>query len=126
MKQIITMITCIAIIIIGGIFEIKYLEKSSLFLKSDIEYIQNAVQNKNFEIANSQFETTYSSWQNIKSIWGIFINHEEIANIDEQIVTLKETLKQENEEDSLLYAELIKKDIEYTIERQELRAENIL
>ena len=113
MKQIITMITCIAIIIIGGIFEIKYLEKSSLFLKSDIEYIQNAVQNKNFEIANSQFETTYSSWQNIKSIWGIFINHEEIANIDEQIVTLKETLKQENEEESLLYAELIKKDIDF-------------
>ncbi len=126
MKQIITMMSCIAIIVIGGIFEIKYLEKSSLFLKSDIEYIQNAVQNKNFEIANSQFETTYKSWQNIKSIWGIFINHEEIANIDEQIVTLKETLKQENEEESLLYAELIKKDIEYTIERQELRAENIL
>ena len=45
MKQTIIMIICIIILVVGGSVEVKYLEKSSLYITSDMEYIQNAVQN---------------------------------------------------------------------------------
>ena len=76
MKQIITMIICIAIIVVGGICEYKYFEKSSTFLSSDIDYIENAIKNENYELANKQIEQTFNSWENTKTIWNIFISNE--------------------------------------------------
>ena len=37
MKQVIIMIICIIILVVGGVFEIKYLEKSSIYLSSDMD-----------------------------------------------------------------------------------------
>ena len=40
MKQVGVMIICIIIVAVSGICEIKYLNKSSIYLMSDIEYIK--------------------------------------------------------------------------------------
>ena len=48
MKQTIIMIICVIILIGGGIAEIKYLDKTSVFLSSDMDYIKNAIENDNY------------------------------------------------------------------------------
>lgn len=126
MKQAIIMIICIAIVVIGGIYEIKYLNKSSQFLRADIEYIQNAINNNNYEIAKTQINSTYASWKNVKKIWNIFVSHEELDDIDDAMIELKEHLDYENEEECLVAIEKIKNGLEHTVKRQEVRLDNIL
>ena len=72
MKQVGVMIICIIIVVVSGICEIKYLNKSSIYLMSDIEYIKNAINNNNYDLASEQSKTTYDSWCNIKK-YGIYL-----------------------------------------------------
>ena len=53
MKQVGVMIICIIIVVVSGICEIKYLNKSSIYLMSDIEYIKNAINNNNYDLAET-------------------------------------------------------------------------
>ncbi len=126
MKQVVVMIICIVIVVVSGVCEIKYLSKSSLYLMSDMEYIQNAINNNNYDLAISQSETTYNSWSDIKKVWNIFVNHEEIDDIETAMIDLKEHLKFENKEESLVAIEKIKSDLEHTVKRQKLSIDNIL
>ena len=126
MKQIITMIICIAIIVVGGICEYKYFEKSSIFLCSDMDYIENAIKNENYELANKQIEQTYNSWENTKTIWNIFISNEEIDYIDNAMAELKKYSEYEEQEESLVAVEKIKNNLQHTVMRQKLRMDNIL
>lgn len=126
MKQIITMIICIAIIVVGGICEYKYFEKSSIFLSSDMDYIENAIKNENYELANKQIEQTYNSWENTKTIWNIFISNEEIDYIDNAMAELKKYSEYEEQEESLVAVEKIKSNLQHTVKRQKLRIDNIL
>lgn len=126
MKQIITMIICAVIIVGGGICEIKYFDKSSIYLRSDMDYIQNAIENENYELANKQIEQTYNSWENTKNIWNIFITNDEIDNIDDAMAELKKYSKYEEQEESLVAVEKIKTNLEHAVQRQKLRIDNVL
>lgn len=126
MKQTIIMIVCVIILVIGGIFQIKYLEKSSVYIISDMEYIQNAIQNKNFDIASEQIDKTYDTWTKTKNIWNMFIVHDEIDDIDEAMIELREYIKTQNEEESMVAVTKIKEFLKHTVQRQEVRIDNIL
>ena len=126
MKQTIIMIICIIILVVGGIVEVKYLEKSSLYITSDMEYIQNAVQNKNFISASEQMDKSYDTWTKTKNFWNIFIIHEEIDDIEEAMIELKEYIKYENEEECIVAISKIKEFLKHTVQRQELKIDNVL
>ena len=126
MKQVGVMIICIIIVAVSGICEIKYLNKSSIYLMSDIEYIKNAINNNNYDLASEQSKATYDSWGNIKKIWNIFINHEEIDDIENSMIDLKEYIEFENKEECLVAIEKIKSELDHTIKRQQMRIDNIL
>jgi len=93
MKQTIIMIICVIILIGGGIAEIKYLDKTSVFLSSDMDYIKNAIENDNYELANKQMEKSFKTWTDTKKVWNVFIIHEEVDDIEEALIELKEYLK---------------------------------
>ncbi len=126
MKQIATLGICIILLLAGGIFEIRYLNRTSLYLQSDLEYVENAVKNGNYEFAKSQFENTFSSWNNVKDTWNIFITHDEIDDINEYMIDLKASLNYEEEDECITAIEQLKSGIEHTIKRQNLRIDNIL
>lgn len=126
MKQIATLGICIILLFAGGIFEIKYLNKTSLYIQSELEYIENAVKNENYEFAKSQFESTFSSWNKVKDSWNIFITHDEIDDINEYMIDLKSALDYEEEDECINAIEQLKSGIEYTIKRQNLRIDNVL
>lgn len=126
MKQVIIMIICILILLGGGIGEIKYLDKSSVYILSEIDYVENAINNSNFDEAGKQINITFDNWTKIKNLWNVFIIHEEIDDIDEAIIELKEYIKFENEEECFVAIEKIKRDLEHTVKRQKVLIDNIL
>lgn len=126
MKQVIIMIICILLIVSGGVGEIKYLEKSSVFLSSDVDYIQNAIENNNYQMAEQQIDNTYNSWNDTKSVWEIFINNDEVENIDEAMVELKKNVQFEKKDEALIAIEKIRQNLKNTVEKHKLKIDNIL
>ena len=96
MKQTIVMVVCIFILVVGGVAEVKYLQKSSRYIMTDMDYIQNAIENDNFEFAKEQIEKSYDTWSKIKNIWNMFIVHDEIDDIEQSMIELREYIKFEN------------------------------
>lgn len=126
MRQIITMIICVAIIVVGGVCENKYFNESSIYLRSEMDYIQNAIENENYELANKQIEATHNTWENTKTIWNIFIGNDEIDSIDDAMAELKKYSEYQEQDDSLVAVEKIKTNLEHIVKRQKLRIENVL
>jgi hypothetical protein len=126
MKQVIISVVCIAILVIGGIAEIKYLNKSASYLSYDIEYIKNAINNDNYDIAKEQLNNTKNNWEAQKKIWHIFVNNEEIENIDESIVELEEYLNNQMKEESLVEVSKLISLVKYSAKMQELSIETII
>ena len=126
MKQVIISVVCIAILVIGGIAEIKYLNKSASYLSYDIEYIKNAINNDNYDFAKEQLNNTKNNWEVQKKIWHIFVNNEEIENIDESIVELEEYLNNQMKEESLVEVSKLISLVKYSAKMQELSIETII
>jgi len=126
MKQVIISVVCIAILVIGGIAEIKYLNKSASYLSYDIEYIKNAIINDNYDFAKEQLNNTKNNWEAQKKIWHIFVNNEEIENIDESIVELEEYLNNQMKEESLVEVSKLISLVKYSAKMQNLSLETII
>lgn len=125
MRQYIILIIAIIIIVFGGIFEIKYLEKSATFFSSEIDYIQNAIENKNYKMASEQLQNTINNWNVKKKIWDIFVNNEEINEVEESLAKLKAYIDYEEQEESGAIAKEIKAKIGLILQRQKIQIENI-
>ncbi len=126
MKQTIIMIVCIFILVVGGVAEVKYLQKSSRYIMTDMDYIQNAIENDNFELAKEQIEKSYDTWSKIKNIWNMFIVHDEIDDIEQSMIELREYIKFENTEECIVSISKVKEFLDHTVKRQEVRMDNIL
>lgn len=126
MKQTIIMIVCIFILVVGGVAEVKYLQKSSRYIMTDMDYIQNAIENDNFELAREQIEKSYDTWSKIKNIWNMFIVHDEIDDIEQSMIELREYIKFENTEECIVSISKVKEFLDHTVKRQEVRMDNIL
>lgn len=126
MKQVVISIICIAVLVIGGITEIKYLNKSASYLSSDIEYIKNAINNNNYDFAKEQLNNTRNSWETQKTIWHIFVNNEEIEEIDETIIELEEYLNNQMKEESLVSVAKLVSLIRYSASMQKVSLETVI
>lgn len=126
MKQVIISVVCIAILVIGGTAEIKYLNKSASYLSYDIEYIRNAINNDNYDFAKEQLNNTKNNWEAQKKIWHIFVNNEEIENIDESIVELEEYINNQMKEESIVEVSKLISLIKYSANMQRLSIETVI
>lgn len=126
MKQVWILVVSVCILLSAGFFEIKYLNNTSKYLMSDLDYIENAVRNNNYEYARAQLNNTFESWNKLKDIWHVFITSDEIDEINSNLIELRHYLDYEEEKDSLIAIEQIKSSITHSITRQNLRLDNVL
>lgn len=126
MKQFITLIFAIALILFSGIWESKYLYNTSLYLKSDIEYSKNAVLNNDFNLAKGHIDEIDNTWSNMKTLWKIFSTHQEIEEIEEALASYKVSIKMESKSDVEYYFERLNKKLEMVVEDHKFLIENII
>lgn len=125
LKQILILIVSSAILIFSGIWEIKYMENSSKYILSDIEYSKNALNNNNFEIAKNHIEKLEETWNNIKKTWNIFALQEEIDEVDNVIATYKIHTQYNNIEESMADCNLLNRLIKDIVKKHKISYENI-
>ena len=125
MKQWLILIISIAIIIFSGFYECKYLRETSQFLLSDIEYCKNAVENNNFDIAKNHIKEVYNTWDDVSNIWSIFVDHDEIGNIEEELLQFKLYIEEENKSESIVACKELERIILHSVEKQEVSVANV-
>lgn len=125
LKQVLILVISSAILIFSGMWEIKYIENSSRYILSDIEYSKNSLNNNNFELAKSHLENLEETWDNIKKVWNMFVIKDEIKDIDKIISTYKIHIEYGNREDSVTDCDLLKKAINDVVYSHKISYENI-
>ena len=126
LKQILILIISSIVLIFSGIWEIKYIENSSRYLLSDIEYSKNALNNNNFELAKAHLDKLEKTWRNIKQTWNMFVLQEEIDEVDNIITTYKVHTKYDNLEEAMVDCELLTSMIKDIVQKHKIKCENIL
>lgn len=125
MKQWVILIISLFLVIFFGMYEVRYLSQSSSYILSDVEYCENAIENNNFKIAKEHLEDLENTWQNLDNIWSIFIDHDEIGNIDQELLQFKVYVEEENKEEALLSCRELKRIINHSVEKQKLSVANV-
>ncbi|MEG0872980.1 MAG: DUF4363 family protein [Clostridia bacterium] len=126
MKQIIILIVSLGLLVFSGIWEVSYLDKTSQYVLSDVEYSKNALLNGDFELAKEHIKEIENSWNNTKTIWNIFITHDEIDKIEEQIVKYRTYIDEKNREEAIVASDLLQRDLRHIVEKQRLDIGNVL
>lgn len=125
MKNVIILIVASIILFITGYWQIKYIEESSIYAISDVEYVTNLIKNNNFDGANTHINELENTWQSMENIWSMFIMHDEIDDIEMALVNFKMYTKLENKDESLVYAEELKQNLRHISEKQKIKVENV-
>ena len=125
LKQVTIFLISVVILIFGGVWEIKYIESSSRYILSDIEYSKNALKNNNFNLAKEHIKKLEDTWNNTKKIWSMFAVQDKIQDVDTAIAVYKIYTEYENLEESLVNCDLIKNNIEGIVEEHKINYENI-
>lgn len=126
MKQWTILIISIFLLIIAGFWQINYLEKTSKYTLSDIEYVKNTAINGNFELSKEGIKNIKNTWNNIKLVWHIFIDSNEIDGVEETITKLQSYADEENKEEIIGNANELDRIINYIISKQQIKIGNIL
>lgn len=125
-KQIAILIISLFLLIFGGIWEIKYLERTSRYLASEVEYTKNAIENNNFELADKQMESMQNTWENMNIVWNIFINHDRIDDLEEAIEDLDSYIYLKQDKEAINAADRLNKIIYQIVDKQKFSFEHIL
>ncbi len=125
-KQIAILIISLFLLIFGGIWEIKYLERTSRYLASEVEYTKNAIENNNFELADKQMESMQNTWDDMNIVWNIFINHDRIDDLEEAVEDLDSYIYLKQDKEAINAADRLNKIIYQIVDKQKFSFEHIL
>jgi len=125
MRNAIILVIALGILIIASIWQIRYIEESSIYAVSDTQYIVNLINNDDFDGSKKHLTELKETWKDMCKIWNIFIIHDEIDEIEEIMVNFDMYTKLENKEEALVYAERLKRSFEHIALKQKVRIENV-
>jgi hypothetical protein len=125
-KQFIILVFAILVIIFSGIWETRYLDQTSKYAISDIQYARNAVLNNDYNLAKEHMKEIENTWSNMKVLWKIFTTHDEINEIEEKLISYKISIEQKNKEDVIIYSEKLYNVFRSIVENHRLLIENVL
>ena len=125
MRNLIILILAIIILLSAGIWQIKYIEETSVFAISDVEYAENLVWNDNFDGANTHIKELENTWDEMKTMWIMFIDHNEIDDVEMALLNFKTYVNLRNKEESIVYSEQLKHNLYHISLKQKVRIENV-
>lgn len=129
MRDIIIIITLIAIIFGGGIFAKKYLDNSADKISEElIELKENIIIARETDNTNQiiqQISEVEKDWKEASNMWSIIVIHQEIDNVESAIIKAKACIENGELEDALQEIELANFFVNLVKEREEVNLKNI-
>lgn len=125
MKQWVTFILILLIIICSGIMEIRYLKKTALYELYEVEYTKNLLNNNKMDEAHESAKNLENSWDNLRNTWRLFINHSEIDEIDRNILELVSYISQDEKEEAIVRVDTLGRDFKHVVENEKITIQNI-
>lgn len=126
MKQWLTLIICVILLLVAGIWQINYLQKTARYTLSDIEYVKNSAINENFEFAKEGIDNVEKTWNSVETVWHIFVDSNEVDKIEEHITLIKSYIDEEDKEEVIVNANELNRVLTYIVKKQQLKTQNIL
>jgi len=126
MKQYIIIGVAILIILALNFWQSSYLENTSRYILADINEIDNSVQREDFESALKGAYGLEDTWENVKNMWDIFGEHNDIEQISEHIESMKVYAKYQDKEELVNEYYLLQNLINHVVESEELKFGNVL
>ena len=125
-KQISILMISLALLIFGGVYEIRYLENTEKYIKTDISYVQNALENDDFESAKKHIQEIRKTWGDVSDVWNIFVNHERIDDFEEAIEELNANIELRDKEEAIKKSMILKAILSQIVDKQRCSMEHVL
>lgn len=126
MKVPLIMVAITVVFIVFAIWTQHSLETSAEKLERSLITLESAIKNDNWDMANDELESFTRLWGKTKNSWQIFINHEEIDNIDATLAKVKQLVKLKEKTDSLSEISALRLFIVHIPQKESLCLVNIL
>lgn len=126
MKQIIIIGVALTIIILLNCLQSSYLEKTSRYLLTDINEIDNCVKRKDFDAAYNGVEELELNWDMVKDRWDIFCDHDDVKEMTERVASVKVYARYQDTEELVNEYTLLEELIKHIIEAERLSFSNVL
>ncbi len=124
-KKLLFAVLVLLLVIFSGFMIKKYLDKSTSKLLDQITYIEESVNNSEWQKANDAVLKLNANWEKTENIWTIFTNHHEIDNISITLKNTVEYIKLKDTTDSIAYLSSLKHYISHIPEMERVAIKNI-
>lgn len=94
----------IAVITLSGVKVQNYLDRTASEMVASLQAVKDDVAENKWEDSIINFSTFIERWQPVRENWVLFINHNEINNVETKLTRISELLK--TQEHSSVTAEL--------------------
>lgn len=125
MKDFILLIVILMCIMGIGMWQVSYLEETSRYMKTDLNYTDYYINLEKYDEALNTIESLKSTWNNMKDTWAIFIHHEDIEYIEIALSEIESYIENNSKEDARASINGLKSNIDYTVECEKIKIENI-
>lgn len=124
-KQIIIFIVSVALLVFGGVWELKYLNNTSKYLKTDIDYVKYEVERENFDEAKEQMNELRNTWRDVSDVWNIFVNHDRIDDLEEAMETLNADIELKDKDSAIKSSMVLKAIVSQIVDKQKFSFEHV-
>lgn len=118
-------ISVFLLIIVSSFFIRYYLQKSTDKLISEISFIENSVNNNQWNEAHQAILKLDKDWEKTESKWTIFTNHHEIDNITVTLKNSSEFIRSNDKSQSLASLSSLKHYLSHIPDMEKLSLKNI-
>ena len=125
MKQLITLIVTLLIVIGSGIWELSYLKESSRYFLSDISNVYQIAEREDYELAKNEANKLQDTWKEIRKTWALFIHDSHMDEVGGKLVSFVSYVDSQNKEEIKHSYKSLSSSINSIVEFECLKPENI-
>lgn len=126
MKPIAIILSVLILILLGGYIFYSYILESSHLMDKELTTLDSSVRGAKWSSASSSILRVENKWSGMKDTWALFIDHQELDNINLSMTKIKQYIKGKDTIDSLAEISSLKLLFEHIPEKEALSMKNIL
>jgi len=126
MKQCIIIASALLIVILLNFWQVDFFKTTSRYILTDINEIDNSVKREDYTAVLKGVAELEKTWEDVKSGWDIFGEHNDIEQISEHIESMKVYAKYQDKEELVNEYYLLQNLINHVVESEELKFGNVL